>query len=167
MLHWLIFIVHLTQPLITWKEGVSPEELPQSDWPVAMSVRDRLDWRRKAQPTVVGVERTPSLGAWVCTAKIASSAWARSERSAARVLLSSVLVWVSVLMSLNDGLWPGSGNQNKSFPPQGAFGQSFIRETEKQTRTEIGSGTVFVWDWGGRQKTGAIILHRVSVGGED
>lgn len=28
----------------TWKEGTSPEELPKSDWPVALSVRRVLNY---------------------------------------------------------------------------------------------------------------------------
>lgn len=35
---WLLFIVSLTQPSITWKEGTSNKELSRVDWPVGRIV---------------------------------------------------------------------------------------------------------------------------------
>lgn len=50
----VIFIINLTQPRVSWEEGTSTEKLPKSDWPVAMSVNDCLDWSLmwRTQPTV-------------------------------------------------------------------------------------------------------------------
>lgn len=35
---WLLLIVNLTQPSITWKEGTSNKELSRADWPVGRIV---------------------------------------------------------------------------------------------------------------------------------
>lgn len=38
-----VFIVTLAQTRVTWKEGISVEELALFEWPVGMFLRDRLD----------------------------------------------------------------------------------------------------------------------------
>ena len=43
-LTWLVFIVNLTQPRVTQKEGISSEALPTSGCPVGMSVGHCLDY---------------------------------------------------------------------------------------------------------------------------
>lgn len=40
---WLVFIVNLIPPRVTWQEGTLAEELPPSDWSVVMSVGDCYD----------------------------------------------------------------------------------------------------------------------------
>lgn len=37
---WLVFIVTMTQPRVTCKEGTSVEEILRSYWPVGMSERE-------------------------------------------------------------------------------------------------------------------------------
>lgn len=54
VLYCVVHLANLAQPKVTWEEGLSIEELSQSDWPVDMSVRNHPDWLliRRAQPTM-------------------------------------------------------------------------------------------------------------------
>lgn len=40
---WLFFMMNLTQLGVIWEGGTSTKELPQSDWSVAITMRDCLD----------------------------------------------------------------------------------------------------------------------------
>lgn len=99
---WLVFNVNLTQSRVMWKEGISIEALPKSDWYMALDVINSLDWWLTWGGPSPGMWQHPQAGAlglhktvsWTWVSK-----WAREQGS------SRPSDGVPFLTSLNDELW--------------------------------------------------------------
>ena len=127
---WLVLIVSLTQPRVTWEEGTSIEELTQSDWLCLWGIFLTNDRYGREQPTVggtiprqVGMDYTTGLGKHEEMEPISTLS---------SPFLLQVHVWISTLTFLRDRLLPGSWN--KPLPLQFAFSCALyhsIRKTEQ------------------------------------
>lgn len=108
------FIVNLTQVRVTWGEGTSVEEMPQSDWLVGVSMRHCLDWfGGQAQHIVDGIITRQGGLSWI--KKLANYESEQVSKKWSSTISASVPAFIPALASLNNGLWLEGLSQINSF----------------------------------------------------
>lgn len=104
--------VNLSQSRVTWKEGLSPEELLPSDWLPGIFLIN--DWYKEVQFTVGSA--TPGLVVQGYTTE--QTKQASTQHFSPSFFFSTCLQvpdWDPVLTSLKDELWHGHVSQTNSF----------------------------------------------------
>lgn len=110
---WLVFTVNLIW--VSWKEKISNEDFPWSNWPMTMSVRElsllMIDVRGPSP-----LWAAPSLGNCCLSYESRKLNMRETTGCQAEFLLvsASVPTWIPV-DSLSDGLWPRSVSQMGPF----------------------------------------------------